>query len=142
MESNPALSVKGPRYSIKKGLTPVLENEEARELLDSIDASTLVGLRDRAVIAFLTYTFARVSAAVNVKVEDLHRAGRRWRVRLFEKNGTVIDMDCHHNLRSTFSRISTPQASGKRRDVRSFGVRPEKNGLVTERRCIETTCSG
>jgi integrase/recombinase XerD len=98
MEVNPALSVKGPRYSLKKGLTPVLGNEEARQLLDSIDVSTVVGLRDRAVIAFLTYTFARVSAAVNVKVEDLYLRGRRWRVRLHEKNGAVVDVACHHNL--------------------------------------------
>jgi site-specific recombinase XerD len=98
MAVNPALSVKGPRYSLKKGLTPVLGNEEARQLLDSIDVSTVVGLRDRAVIAFLTYTFARVSAAVNVKVEDLYMRGRRWRVRLHEKNGTVVDVACHHNL--------------------------------------------
>ncbi len=98
MEANPALSVKGPRYSIKKGLTPVLGNEEARQLLDSIDISTVVGLRDRAVIAFLTYTFARVSAAVNVSIEHLYPRGRRWRIRLFEKNGTVVDVACHHNL--------------------------------------------
>src|SRR5215813_1448916 len=34
---NPASSVRGPRYSIKKGKTPVLSTEEMRRLLNSID---------------------------------------------------------------------------------------------------------
>jgi integrase/recombinase XerD len=98
LEINPASSVKGPRYSISKGLTPVLDGEEARRLLDSIDISHMVGLRDRAILGLLTYTFARVSAAVGMRVEDYYCRGKRWRVRLHEKNGKVIDAACHHKL--------------------------------------------
>lgn len=98
LEINPASSVKGPRYSISKGLTPVLDREEARLLLDSIDTSHVVGLRDRALIGLLTYTFARISAAVSLKVEDYYPRGKRWRVRLHEKNGKIIDAACHHEL--------------------------------------------
>jgi site-specific recombinase XerC len=60
MPSNPASSVRGPRYSIKKGKTPVLSAEDARRLLDCIDTSQVVGLRDRALIALMVYSFARV----------------------------------------------------------------------------------
>src|ERR1022692_1037898 len=49
--TNPAAPVRGPQYTVRKGKTPVLAQEEARELLDSLDASTVVGLRDRALIA-------------------------------------------------------------------------------------------
>ena len=98
LEINPASSVRGPRHSVSKGLTPVLDGEEARRLLDSIDVSHVVGLRDRAVLGLLTYTFARVSAAVGMKVEDYYPRGKRWRVRLHEKNGKVIDAACHHKL--------------------------------------------
>ena len=49
MPMNPASSVRGPRYSVKKGKTPVLSADEARALLDSIDTSTAIGLRDRAL---------------------------------------------------------------------------------------------
>lgn len=98
LEMNPAGSVKGPRYSIAKGLTPVLDGEEARLLLDSIDISHVVGLRDRALIGLLTFTFSRVSAAVGMKVGDYYSRGKRWRVRLQEKNGKVIDAACHHKL--------------------------------------------
>ncbi len=51
--TNPAASVRGPRYSIKKGKTPVLSSEDARKLLDSIDTSHVVGLRNRALIGIM-----------------------------------------------------------------------------------------
>ncbi|HEX2243676.1 MAG TPA: site-specific integrase, partial [Gammaproteobacteria bacterium] len=60
--TNPAGSVRGPKYVVKQGKTPVLLGEEARRLLDSIKTETVVGLRDRAFIALLVYTFARLSA--------------------------------------------------------------------------------
>lgn len=58
---NPAAAVRGPKYVIKKGKTPVLTPEQARLLLDSIDTSTLIGLRDRALIGVMVYSFARIS---------------------------------------------------------------------------------
>src|SRR5271169_4956952 len=64
MPSNPAHSVRVPRHSVSKGSTPVLSSEEATALLAGMDVSTVVGLRDRAVIAVMTYTFARVGAVV------------------------------------------------------------------------------
>ncbi|MCP5119415.1 MAG: site-specific integrase, partial [bacterium] len=59
---NPAHSVRGPRHSVNKGKTSVLSAEEMRALLDSIDTTKLIGLRDRALIGFMGYTFARVGA--------------------------------------------------------------------------------
>jgi integrase/recombinase XerD len=47
IEMNPAAAVRGPRYSAKKGKTPVLDADEASHLLDSIDTTSVVGLRDR-----------------------------------------------------------------------------------------------
>ena len=49
--SNPAHAVPGPQYSVSKGVTPVLSSEEATALLAGMDVSTVVGLRDRALIA-------------------------------------------------------------------------------------------
>lgn len=95
---NPASSVRGPRYSLRRGKTPVLDAEQARRLLDSIDVRKLIGLRDRALIAVMVFTFARVSAVVAMKVEDYFQHGKRWSVRLHEKNGILIEMGVHHNL--------------------------------------------
>lgn len=95
---NPAHAVRGPRHSVKKGKTSVLSAEEMGLLLNSIDTSTLLGLRDRALIAVMGYTFARVSAAVALKVEDYYIQKRRGWVRLHEKGGKVNELPCHHNL--------------------------------------------
>jgi len=96
--TNPASSVRGPKHSVKKGKTPVLTAEEARALIDSIDITTPKGLRDRALIGLMVYTFARVGAALKMKVEDVYVQGRRTWVRLHEKGGKQHEMPCHHNL--------------------------------------------
>jgi len=97
---NPAHAVRGPKHVVKRGKTSVLTPDEARKLLDSIDVTTLVGLRDRALIAMMAYSFARVSAVVSMRVEDYYSAGKRWWVRLHEKGGKRHEMPCHHNLES------------------------------------------
>ena len=98
MPANPAHSVRGPRHSVSKGVTPVLSSEEATALLGGMDVSTVVGLRDRALIAVMTYTFARVGAVVALNVEDYYPQKKRWWLRLREKNGKVNEMPCHHKL--------------------------------------------
>jgi site-specific recombinase XerD len=95
---NPAHAVRAPKYAAKKGKTPVLSGEEARQLLGSIDTSTAVGLRDRALIGVLTYAFARVGATVAMRVEDYYPQGKRWWVRLHEKGGKRHELPAHHRL--------------------------------------------
>jgi integrase/recombinase XerC len=95
---NPAASVRGPRHVVTSGQTPVLDPSEARALLDSIDTSTVVGLRDRALIGLMVYSFARIGAALGMSVEDVFTQNRRLWVRLHEKGGKRHAMPCHHNL--------------------------------------------
>ncbi len=95
---NPAHAVRGPRHVIKKGKTPVLTAEEARMLFDSIDTSTIVGQRDRAIIATLLYSFARVGAVVGMNLEDYYHMGKRSHLRLHEKGGKFHQVPVHHVL--------------------------------------------
>ena len=97
LRANPAASVKGPRVVIAKGKTPILSAGEARRLLDSIDVTTITGLRDRAVIALMVHTFARVGATLKMRVEDVRLSDRRYWVRLHEKGGRHHEMPLHHN---------------------------------------------
>jgi site-specific recombinase XerD len=113
IDVNPAHSVRGPKYVLKKGKTPVQAADEARELVDSIpivrntgqqDGKTesmepsLVGLRDRALIAVMVYSFARINAVLEMKVRDYFVQGQRGWVRLHEKGGKEHEVPCHHNL--------------------------------------------
>ena len=95
---NPASSVRGPSHTVTAGKTPVLSPEEARTLIDSIEVTTVVGLRDRALIALMVFSFARIGAALGMKVEDVYMQNRRLWVRLREKGGKAHSMPCHHNL--------------------------------------------
>ena len=112
LELNPAHAVRGPKYSLQKGKTPVLTATEARSLLDSIrtvrtvqrgggpetEEPLLVGLRDRALIGAMVYTFARVSAVLRLRVRDYFLQGRRGWLRLHEKGGKEHAVPCHHKL--------------------------------------------
>jgi integrase/recombinase XerD len=99
---NPAMFVKGPKFSRTVGITPIMEAEQVRVLLDSIpvtrkvklpkkhgggfkEVADIKGLRDRAAIAIMAYTFARVSAVVGAKRGDYRLEGKRARLRLLEK---------------------------------------------------------
>jgi len=95
---NPAASVRGPSHTTKQGKTPVLDASEARQLLDSIEVTTPIGLRDRALIALMVFSFARVGAALAMRVDDVYVQQRRLWVRLREKGGKAHAMPCHHTL--------------------------------------------
>ena len=97
-EINPAQAVRGPKHVVKRGKTPVLSEDEARQLLTKIDVSNVVGLRDRALIAVCLYSFARIEAALSMKVGDYYPQGKRWWIRLNEKGGKVHDLPAHHKL--------------------------------------------
>ncbi len=81
---NPASSVRGPKHVVRKGKTPVLSAEEARGLLDGIDLSSLAGLRDRALIGVLVFSFARITAGVSMRVSVYYTRGKRSFFRLHE----------------------------------------------------------
>jgi integrase len=58
----------------------------------------VVGLRDRALIGMMIYTFGRVGAVIKMRIEDYYTQGRRGWVRLHEKGGKRHEMPCNHNL--------------------------------------------
>jgi site-specific recombinase XerD len=97
---NPASAVRGPSYSTKKGKTAVLNEGEARQLLERIDTSSIVGLRDRALIAVMVYGFARVGAVVAMDVKDYYPQGKRWWFRLHEKGGKNHELPAHQKAKT------------------------------------------
>jgi site-specific recombinase XerD len=129
--TNPAGSVRGPSHVVKVGKTPVLEPEEARALIDSIDVTTHAGLRDRALIALMVYSFARIGAALGMKVEDVFTQNRRQWVRLREKGGKPHAMPCHHNLETYLT--SYIEGAGLAEDLKGplFRTIGRGTGLLT-----------
>jgi site-specific recombinase XerD len=128
---NPGASVRGPRHVVKKGKTPLLTAEETRQLLDSLDRTSVVGLRDRAIIAAMVYSFARVGAMVAMRVEDYYPQGRRMWLRLHEKGGKHHEMPAHHNLEAYID--AYVEAAGIAEDKKGslFRTAPRRKGVLT-----------
>jgi site-specific recombinase XerD len=89
MMLNPALSVRGPRYQAREGKTPEITPDETRLPRNSVDTSTIVGLRDRA---------RRVNAVAKLCRGDLYHAGGQWNLRFSDKGGKVMDVPVRHDL--------------------------------------------
>ena len=134
LPSNPASVVRGPKHSAKKGKTPVLTAAETRALIEAIDTRSPVGLRDRALIALMVYTFARVGAAAEkMRVEDIYVQGRRTWVRLHEKGGKLHEMPCHHKLDEYLHEYIVAAGIGEDRKGWLFRTTEGQSGYLTER---------
>lgn len=130
---NPAASVRGPKHVVKRGKTPVLTAKEARELLDSIDTSTLIGLRDRAIIGTMVYSFARVQAVVSMKVEDYYQSGKRGWIRLHEKGGKFHEVPAHHNAEAYLDVYLETAGIAEQKKSPLFRTFTGRSGKLTER---------
>jgi site-specific recombinase XerD len=95
---NPAATVRAERHSVQEGRTPEISPEQVRTLLVSLDTSTLMGLRDLAVLAILVYTAARVGAVAKLSIRDLTHDGTQYSLRFAEKGGKIRDIPVRHDL--------------------------------------------
>jgi site-specific recombinase XerC len=95
---NPAREVKTERFSRTEGKTPAFVDGEVQKLLDAVEISTHTRLWDRALLGVLAYTFARIGAVVNLKVEDYYPSGKRFLLRFKEKGGKEKELPVHHKL--------------------------------------------
>ena len=127
---NPAAAVRGPKLVVKTGKTPVLDGKEWHTLIDSIPTETVRDLRDRALIATLTYSFARITAALRMKVEDLRPKGASWQILLHEKGGKQHMMPCHHALAEALRAYIDAAGIAEDRKGWLFRTSPRHNATV------------
>jgi integrase/recombinase XerD len=134
VKSNPTNGVRGPKLVISEGKTPALSAEEVAILIESIPTNNLVGLRDRALIGLMAYTFARVGAALAMNVSDYYPEGKLWSVRLKEKGGKRKQIAVHHVLEEYMDAYL--DAAGIRDDKGTplFRTAYKKTGTLTENR--------
>ncbi len=95
---NPAASVRAERHQVVEGKTPEISAKQARHLLQSIDTSNVVGLRDRAILAVLIYTAARVGAVAKLTLKSLKHDGTQYSLRFSEKGGKSREIPVRHDL--------------------------------------------
>ncbi|MFN3194040.1 MAG: tyrosine-type recombinase/integrase [Aureliella sp.] len=96
---NPASSVRSERLHVVEGKTPEITVVQARQLVQSIDTSTVIGLRDRAIIGILIYTAARVGAVSRLRRRDFYDLGEQHCLRFSEKGAKSREIPVRHDLR-------------------------------------------
>ena len=104
---NPAREVKTEKFSRTEGKTPAFVEGEVQKLLNGVETFTHTGLRDRALLATLAYTFARIGSVVNLKVEDYYPSGKgfllRFKERAVKKRSSPSTISWKRSLTSTFT---------------------------------------
>lgn len=96
---NPASSVRAERLQVMEGKTPEITVKQARKLMASIDATNVVGLRDRAIIGILFYTAARVGAVAGLRQREFYDLGDQHCLRFTEKGGKSREIPVRHDLK-------------------------------------------
>jgi site-specific recombinase XerD len=117
---NPAREVKTERFSRAEGKTQAFVEGEVQTLLEAIETSTHTGLRDRALLGTLAYTFARIGAVVNLKVEDYYPSGKRFLLRFKEKRGKKRSSPSTTSWMSSWMNISKQPVSATSRALFCF----------------------
>ncbi len=98
---NPAASVRGVKETVVEGKTPEITIDQARKLIASVktthtlrlkgrkpqEVASVVGLRDRAILATLAYTACRAGAIAKLRLQDLQHDGEQHVLRFQEKGG-------------------------------------------------------
>jgi integrase/recombinase XerD len=100
---NPALSVRGERYTALEGKTPEISIDQARQLLSSLDTTHVVGLRDRAILAILVYTSSRAGAVAKLRRGNFYNAGQQWMLHFSEKGGKSREIPVRGDLKELIS---------------------------------------
>jgi integrase/recombinase XerD len=91
-------SVRGVKYSVTEGKTAEISIEQARKLFRSVDVSSAMGLRDRAILGVLAYTGARVGAVAKLRLSDYRNTGESRALRFREKGGKDREIPVRHDL--------------------------------------------
>jgi hypothetical protein len=155
--TNPAAAVRGPKYVVTTGKTSVLDGTEWRKLLAAIPTETVRDLRDRALIGTLTYSFARVGAALKLKVEDLRPNGTGWQIHLARERrqgtqdalpsrviGNAARLCCRRGHRRRSQGLAVPHQSGAQRDGADRTADESIRGMVhgpPARGCRQHRCA-
>jgi len=98
MAINPAASVRGEKYQVIEGKTPEITIDQATRLIKSIDTGSVVGLRDRAIIAVLVFTAARAGAVAKLRLQHFVYDGTQYTLRFDEKGGKSREIPVRHDL--------------------------------------------
>ena len=126
------------KFATIRGKTPAFVDGEVQKLLDTIEIFNHVGLRDRALLATLAYTFARIGSVVNLRVEDYYPSGKRFMLRFREKGGKEKELPVHHKLEELLDEYLQATGLGAEPGSLLFPAAVRKTGKLSRRPLART----
>ena len=133
MPFNPAAAVRGPKYSVREGKTPILSAEDTRELFARFDPALLSDVRDRAILGVMVYSFARVSAVIKLRVKDYQRQGMKAWLALDEKGGKHNRVPAHHQVTEDIEYYLQKSGLAEARDTPLFRSLTHRGTVLSDR---------
>jgi len=131
---NPASSVRGPKYSARDGKTPAFDDRQVGHLLNAIDATDVVGLRDKTLLMILAYTAARAVAVAKLRTMDYFTDGRSWSFHFGEKGGKLHHVPARHDLQLQMERyLEAAGLEGRSDKTPLFRTVKKRKRELTER---------
>ncbi|HEY7119031.1 MAG TPA: tyrosine-type recombinase/integrase [Tepidisphaeraceae bacterium] len=91
-DANPVRDIKRPRVNRRQGTTRAFSAKEARKILDAPDASTLLGLRDRAILSVGLQAGPRRSEIAGLLVKDYHTNAGYKSLHFIRKGGEDLSL--------------------------------------------------
>jgi integrase/recombinase XerD len=129
---NPAASVRTEKYDVIEGKTPEIGVEQARKLLHSIDVSNVIGIRDRAAIANMIYTAARVGAVAKLTMKNFEHDGTQWTLRFAENGGKSREIPVRHDLEQfLLGYVEAAGLKGQHKDTPPFLTTVRRTKILT-----------
>jgi site-specific recombinase XerD len=131
---NPAASVKGVKETVMEGKTPEITVEQARKLLASVDCSSVMGLRDRAILATLAYTACRAGAVAKLRLGDFQFDGVQFVLRFQEKGGKSREIPVRHDLEGCIrAYLEAAGIAGEAKEKPLYRAGNGRSGKLTEK---------
>lgn len=135
---NPARVAETERYQVVEGKTPEIKAKQIRKLLDSIDTTTLVGKRDRAIISILIYTASRAGAVAKLRLGDIRGEPGSRKFRFQEKGGKSREIPVRHDLEQIlFEYIDAAGLTGPSKDSPLFRAAIRRENRLSNRRLAD-----
>lgn len=128
---NPARSTRNPKEQLEEGKTTEIPAKEVERLIEAVDATTLIGLRDRAVIAAWAATGVRVGAVSKLRIRNFFYHDGQWFLELDEKNAKQRVVPVRHDLQKCILKyLSEAQLIGAGEDGHLFRTAAGRTGLL------------
>ena len=125
---NPVKGVERPKGGANEGKTPVLSDAQAKRLLQTPDARTLKGKRDRAILAVLLFHALRRAELCGLRVKDFSLRRGVQMLAVQGKGGKTRYIPAHPVAVATIKQYL--ETAGHRSEPQSPLFRPVKNNAT------------